>query len=79
MENRGEKESTFDLEVAPLPGFQAELIGPVKQLKLAANANRKVDLVLKVKPAPAAGTNLELKLVTRGRSLAATPLPVATE
>lgn len=79
LENRGEKEGTFDLEVASLPGFQTELIGPVKQLKLEANANRKVDLVLKVKPAPAAGTHLELRLVTGGRPVATTPLPVANE
>ncbi|WP_026842520.1 4Fe-4S dicluster domain-containing protein [Citrifermentans bremense] len=79
LENRATRAGCFSLEVAPLPGRQMELIGPVQGLQLAANQNRKVDLALKVKPAPARALNAELRLVSQGRVLAATPLPVAVE
>lgn len=79
LENRATRAGFFSLEVAPLPGRQMELIGPVQGLRLAANQNRKVDLALKVKPAPAGALNAELRLVSQGRVLAATPLPVAVE
>lgn len=79
LENRATRPGLFSLEVAPLPGRKAELIGPVKDLRLAGNANRKVDLAFKVKPAPAGALTGELRLVSEGRVLAATPLPVAVE
>ena len=79
LENRSTVSGTFSLEVAPVPGYRVELIGPVRELVVAANANRKVDLVLKVAPAPPAGRQMELRLVSDGKVLAVTPLPVATE
>ena len=79
LENRATRPGLFSLEVAPLPGRKAELIGPVKDLPLGGNANRKVDLALRVKPAPAGALTGELRLVSQGRVLAATPLPVAVD
>jgi len=79
LENRATSAGTFSLEVAPVPGYRAELVGPVRDLKLAANANRRVDLVLKIKPAPRAGRLLELRLLSGGRVVAVSPLPVAVE
>lgn len=79
LENRGKEPGVFSLEVAPLPGYRAELIGPVRELQLEGNANRRVDLVLKVSPAPKAARQMELRLVRAGKVVAATPLPVALE
>jgi polyferredoxin len=79
LENRATRAGVFSLEAAPLPGRRVELIGPVQGLRIPGNANRKVDLALKVKPAPAGALTGELRLVSEGRVLAATPLPVAIE
>jgi len=79
VENRGTSPAVFSLEVGQAPGESAQLIGPVRDLKVAANANRKVDLVLKLKPAPAAGRTMELRLVAGGKVVAVSPLPVAVE
>jgi len=79
LENRGTLPGTFSLEVGPVPGYRVELIGPVRELKIAANANRKVDLVLKMKPAPPVGRNMELRLVSDGKVVAVSVLPVAVE
>ena len=79
LENRGSAAGTFSLEAAPLPGYQVELVGPVKDVRLPANANRKIGLALKIKPAPAPGTRVELRLVSGGRVVAVSPLPVASQ
>lgn len=79
LENRATRAGIFSLEVAPVPGHQAELIGPVRELEIAANANRRVDLVLKMKPAPEKGRQVELRLVSDGKVVAVALLPVAVE
>ncbi|MBU5615452.1 4Fe-4S dicluster domain-containing protein [Geomonas azotofigens] len=79
LENRGSASRTFSLEAAPLPGYRVELVGPVRGLELAGNANRKIGFALKVSPAPAPGTQVELKLVSNGKVVAASPLPVAVQ
>ncbi|WP_226377794.1 4Fe-4S dicluster domain-containing protein [Citrifermentans bremense] len=79
LENRATRGGAFSLEAAPLPGRRVELIGPVQGLRIPGNANRKVDLALKVNPAPAGALTGELRLVSEGKVLAATPLPVAVE
>jgi cytochrome c oxidase accessory protein FixG len=76
LENRATHPGIFSLEVAALPGYRVELIGPVRNLRLAANANRRVDLVLKVSPAPPQRRELTLKLVRAGKSIAETGLPL---
>ena len=79
VENRSTVPGTFSLAVAPVPGYQVALIGPVRELEVAANANRRVDLVLKVKPAPPVGRKMELRLVREGKVMAVSALPVAVE
>ena len=78
LENRATSAGVFSLEAAPWPGYRVELIGPVRELQLPANANRKVDLVLKVTPAPATGRGLEVRLVNAGRVVATATLPLLT-
>jgi cytochrome c oxidase accessory protein FixG len=79
LENRATRPASFSLEIGPLPGYRVELIGPVRELRLAANANRRVDLVLRVFPAPPAPRELELRLVESGRIVAVTALPLLTQ
>lgn len=76
LENRATRPGSFSLEVAALPGHRVELMGPVRGIEIAANANRRVDLALKVSPAPAGRLELELRLVRGGKRVAATGLPV---
>lgn len=76
LENRATRPGSFSLEVGALPGHRVELIGPVRELRIAANANRRVDLVLKVSPAPSGVRELELRLVRDGRKVAETGLPL---
>jgi cytochrome c oxidase accessory protein FixG len=76
LENRAAVSGSYSLELAPLPGYRVELIGPVRQLTLAANGNRKVDLVLKIFPAPADTLKLEIRLVRQGSIIAAAVLPL---
>jgi len=79
LENRATLPGVFSLEVGALPGYRVELIGPVRGISVAANANRRVDLVLKVSPAPSRRRELKLKLVSAGKSVAETGLPLLTQ
>lgn len=76
IENRSVSPGTFALSVAPAAGFRTELIGPVSNISLPANANRRVDLVIKVSPVPASRRELELRLTKDGKSVAVTPVPL---
>lgn len=79
LENRGEQPGNFSLEAQPTPGYQVELIGPVRELRIQGNGNRKVDLALKVLPAPTGRMDLELRLVRDGEIVSVTALPLMTE
>jgi cytochrome c oxidase accessory protein FixG len=79
LENRATLPAVFSLEAGALPGYRVELIGPVRGLKLAANANRRVDLVLKVSPAPPGRRELKLKLLREGVSVAEAGLPLLVQ
>ncbi|GFO67114.1 hypothetical protein GMLC_06930 [Geomonas limicola] len=79
LENRGTRAARYDLEAGALPGYRVELIGPVRGLEVAANANRRVDLVLKVSPAPAGTSRVPLKLVREGKPVAEAQLPVLAQ
>jgi len=79
LENRGAQAGNFSLEAAPVPGYRVDLIGPVRELRIQANGNRKVDLALKVLPAPAGRMDLELRLVRDGEIVSVTELPLLTE
>ena len=79
LENRATRPGVFSLEAGALPGYRVELIGPVREIQVAANANRRVDLVLKVSPAPPGRRELTLKLVSAGKSVAEAALPLLTQ
>ena len=79
LENRSTQPGVFSLEAGELPGHRVELIGPVREIQVAANANRRVDLVLKVSPAPSGRRELQLKLVSGGKSVAEAGLPLLTQ
>ncbi|MBJ6749265.1 4Fe-4S binding protein [Geomonas sp. Red421] len=79
LENRGGAEHSFSLETAPLAGYRVELVGPVRGITLEPNANRKIGFALKLNPAPPPGTLVELRLVSEGNVVAASPLPVALQ
>ncbi|QXE91080.1 4Fe-4S binding protein [Geomonas subterranea] len=79
LENRGGEARSFSLEAAPLAGYRVELVGPVRGLELAGNANRKIGFALKLKPEPPQGTLVELRLVSGGKVVASSPLPVAAQ
>lgn len=79
LENRATRPGVFSLEAGALPGYRVELIGPVRELSIAPNANRRVDLVLKVSPAPPGRRELKLKLVRAGKSVAEAWLPLLVQ
>jgi len=79
LENRSREAGSFSLEGGALPGYRVELIGPVRELRLAPNANRRVDLLLKVSPAPPGRRELQLKLVQAGRVVAQAALPLLVQ
>ena len=74
LENRAAAAATFTLSVSPIAGFKVELIGPVKDIRLPANANRRVDFAVKVAPVPGAPRELELRLMRDGEKVASTVL-----
>jgi polyferredoxin len=76
LENRSTRPGSFSLQAGELPGHRVELIGPVRELQLEANANRRVDLVLKVTPAPPARRELKLQLMREGKPVATAELPL---
>jgi cytochrome c oxidase accessory protein FixG len=76
LENRGTGPGSFTLQAGELPGYRVELIGPVRDLSVAANGNRQVAVVLKVSPAPQEKRDLELRLLKGEKVLALTRLPL---
>lgn len=79
LENRSKLARSYDLEAGELPGHRVELIGPVRGLSLAPNANRRVDLVLKVSPAPTGTSQVKLKILRGGQTIAEATLPVLVQ
>ncbi len=76
IENRSTIQAVYTLRVTPFAGFKAELIGPVRHITIDANANRKVDFVLKVSPVPASRRDLELQLMREETVVSATAVPL---
>jgi cytochrome c oxidase accessory protein FixG len=79
LENRSASPGAFTLQVAPLPGFRVELAGEVRELRLPPNANRRVDLALRISPAPSGNRELQLRLVRENRIVAHAILPLLTQ
>jgi cytochrome c oxidase accessory protein FixG len=78
LENRSAAPGAFTLQVPPLPGFRVELAGEVRELRLSPNANRRVDLALRISPPPSGNRELQLRLVKGDRIVARTKLPLLT-
>ncbi|HEY6871948.1 MAG TPA: 4Fe-4S dicluster domain-containing protein [Geobacteraceae bacterium] len=74
IENRAAAPASFTLTVTPLTGSRVELLGQATGILLPANANRRIDFLVKVSPAPAASRQLQLRLVREGRVVAVTPV-----
>jgi cytochrome c oxidase accessory protein FixG len=74
LENRSTRPAKFTLDVAPESGRSMELIGPVKDLEIAPNTNRKVDFVLRTAPVPPSSRTVMLRLMRNGTVLTATPV-----
>lgn len=79
LENRSERPGIFSLQATPLPGYRLDLVGPVRELQIPANGNRRVDLALKIAPAPTGRMDLELQLMRDGKKTAVSALPVLLE
>ena len=78
LENRSTRPAIFSLDVAPESGYSMTLIGPVKDLEIAPNANRKVDFVLKAVPVPPSACTVQIRLLRNGTVLATTPVTLQT-
>ncbi|MCM2357470.1 MAG: 4Fe-4S binding protein [Geobacteraceae bacterium] len=72
LENRAAVAGRFDLSVAPAAGYRIELLGPVRDISLPANANRRVDFAVKVAPALDTPQEIELRLMRAGKVVAVT-------
>lgn len=79
VENRSTAPGIFSLQAGDLPGHRLELIGPVRDLQIPDNSNRKIDLALKILPAPKEREDVELKLVKDGKTVSSTTLPLLIE
>ncbi|UFS71115.1 4Fe-4S binding protein [Geomonas sp. RF6] len=79
LENRGTQQERYRLALTPVPGIRCELLGPVQDLVVGANDNRRVDFAVQVSPTPPEGKELELHLMRGGADIARSRLPLLTE
>jgi cytochrome c oxidase accessory protein FixG len=70
LENRSTTAAVYSLSLEPVAGHQVALIGPVGGIRVAANANRRVDFAVRIAPAPGSPREIRLRLMKDGRSLA---------
>jgi cytochrome c oxidase accessory protein FixG len=76
LENRSTTAAVYSLSLEPVPGYRAELVGPVRDIQVAANANRRVDFAVRIEPAPTARHELRLRLHKDGKILAVSGIPL---
>jgi len=76
LENRGTQEERYSLEVAPAAGARCELLGPVSDIVVPPNGDRRVDFAVQLTPPPARDVELQLHLVRQGKPVATAALPV---
>jgi cytochrome c oxidase accessory protein FixG len=69
LENRSTTPASYAIALEPVAGCRAELIGPVGNIRLAPNENRRVDFAVKIAPAPAAPRTIHFNLVHDGKTL----------
>ena len=73
VENRSARSARYALAVREVEGCMVDVLGPVKEIAIAGNGNRRVDFAATVNPAPRPLVT-ELRLIREGRVIAATPL-----
>lgn len=74
LENRSRHLAVYDLEITGAAERKPELLGPVRSIRLEANNNRRIDLVVRFLPGPA--MQAELVLVRDGSKVTAVPLTI---
>jgi polyferredoxin len=79
LENRGTAPASYSIEPLAVAGFRVELVGPVRDIELAPNENRKVTVVAKVLPAPRERIEVPVRLVRQGKVVATASLPMVRE
>ncbi len=76
LENRSREAGVFTIAVVEKPGYRVQLLGPTKQIRIAANENRRVDFMAMVTPAPPVAEQLDLHLERNGFTVAVARLPL---
>lgn len=70
LENRSTVPADYTITTQPVAGYRLELLGPVTNLHLAANANRRVDFIVKITPPPARDQEIRVQLLKDGKIMA---------
>ncbi len=69
VENRSISPARYSIAVEALSGNRIEILGPVKDIALAPNENRKVDFLVIMKPVSAGSERITIYLQKEGRSI----------
>lgn len=77
--NRSAKAAFFDLTVTPLPGYETTLLGPANHISIGENTSRRIDFTIRIKPAPTAPQQVELRLIREGKTEAAAFVTILTQ
>ncbi len=72
VENRSARDAIFEIFPVAPAGFTVVLLGPVKDIRLPANGNRRVDFIVKFSPVPATSRLVDLRLLREGKTVAVT-------
>lgn len=64
--NRGQSTASFALDIAPLAGVKAELLGPVSAILIASNENRQVSFFIRFNGPAHVRRPVELRLLRAG-------------
>jgi len=77
VQNRSRHGAVYDLEIAGAAERKPELLGPVRNISLAANDNRRIDLALRF--LPGTGGQAELVLMRGKHKIAEVPVRILEE
>lgn len=77
IQNRSRHAAVYDLEIAGAAERKPELLGPVRDIRLAANDNRRIDLALRF--LPGTGKRAELVLMRGKHKIAEVPVQILEE
>ncbi len=74
IENRSTRAASFEITLPSPAGFRVDLLGPATGILVPPNANRRVDFIVRITPAPAASRVVELHLMRDGAQAAVAPV-----